>query len=67
MRLSAVTRALALGKIGPKAGAASAALAQLVGFNEERQEVRVFASEALGQISPAIEPAVPILLQVLQE
>ena len=58
--------ALALGKIGKSAGAAAAALGEIVDSNEERQEVRIYATEALGQISPAIEPAVPKLMHVLQ-
>jgi HEAT repeat protein len=59
--------ALALGRIGKKAEAAVPALARTLAAKNESDEIRMFAAEALWQISPAVEPAIPTLLLVLKE
>jgi HEAT repeat protein len=59
--------ALALGRIGKKAELAVPMLARTLAANTEPDEIRMFAAEALWQISPAIEPAVPTLLRLLKE
>ena len=59
--------ALALSRMGKKAEPAVPALAKLLAAKDEPDEIRMFAAEALWQISPAVEQAVPVLLQVLKE
>lgn len=59
--------ALALSRIGKKAELAVPALAKVLAAKDEPDEIRIFAAEALWHISPAVEPAVPILLHVLKE
>jgi HEAT repeat protein len=58
--------ALGLGRIGQKASAAVPTLAKLLDAKEP-EEIRVFAAEALGQISPEVEPVIPTLLHHLRE
>jgi HEAT repeat protein len=59
--------ALALGHIGVKSEPAVPVLARLMAAQDERDEVRVIAGEALMEISPAIKPAVPKLIKILKE
>jgi HEAT repeat protein len=59
--------ALALGKIGEKAGSAVPALTKLLANKEELHEIRLYAAEALAQMSPAIVPAIPTLVNALRD